>query len=89
MILYFFITAKLENFESEEYAILKYFNTFANIEKIDRIAYKYRRANEKSDCTKLLYDESWKSVDASNVKRLSKLYYMDINMFEYPADPFL
>ena len=53
------------------------------------MAYKYRRANEKSNSTKLLYDESWESVDASNVKRLSKLYYMDINMFEYPADPFL
>ena len=81
------VAGKLESFKSDETAIIKQFNSTIDLEQLDKKAYKYRKANEKSQTTVNMYNRFWRTIDVTLLDRLRHVYLSDLMMFDYPHDP--
>ena len=85
--IYIHVVAKRESFKRDEVAIIKQFNSTIDLEQLDKKAYKYRKANEKSQTTVNMYNRYWRTIDVTLLDRLRHVYLSDLMMFDYPHDP--
>ena len=81
------VAGKLESFKSDETAIIKQFNSTIDLEQLDKKAYKYRKANEKSGTTVKSFNSFWRTIDVTLLNRLKQVYLSNLMMFDYPHDP--